>query len=364
MIQRLLRGQAIYFILGCLIVVLYMRVARVAPPPPFEATRQAPSAGESPAHAAGAAAPDEDRLQLLPSGHELQQLSDAMLQEPLLAALLLILGTFMITLSVGGIAMAASGLWTGRIREVWQYPSRRLPAWSFGELGRITVLTLIVISVLPLIRLATPLRHLETKTDEHLWISLSMLVLHVCVVLAILAFAIGKNRTVGRALGFANRQLGPSLMAGVRGYVAVFPWLFVLLIATVELFRFLGVKPPIEPIQEMVFQEQDPRVLVLTVLLACVMGPVAEELFFRGVLYPAVRHRTSRLVGMLVSGLAFSLVHTNPVGFLPIFVIGCLLADLYERTGSLVAPLAVHIVHNTFLLSLALVVRRLLLVGN
>jgi membrane protease YdiL (CAAX protease family) len=360
MIQRLLRGQALYIVLGGLLVVLYMRAAHVAPVPPFDAAPGQPAARAAQAPPASG----DDPLQLLPSREDFQRLSEAMLEEPLLAALLWMLSTFMITLSVGGVAMAVSGVRTGRIREVWRYPSRRLPPWSFGELGRITALAFIVISALPLIRLATPLRHLATKTDEHRWLALSMLVLHACVVFAILAFAVGKNRSVARTLGFSGRQLGPSLVAAARGYVAVFPWLFVLLIATVEAFRALGIRPPVEPIQELIFQEEDPGVLALTVLLACLVGPAAEELFFRGVLYPAIRQRTSRLIGLLVSGAAFSLIHTNPLGFLPIFLIGCLLADLYERTGSLAAPLAVHIVHNAFLLSLALLVRRLLLVGT
>lgn len=135
--------------------------------------------------------------------------------------------------------------------------------------------------------------------------------------------------------------------------------MFALLIGTVELVRRFGLQPPIEPIQELVFNEDRPSVLALTVALACVVGPVTEELFFRGVLYAAIRQRTSRLVSMLASGAIFSLIHTNPIGFLPIMLLGCLLAYVYERTGSLIGPLAVHMFHNTLLMSLALVFRRL-----
>jgi len=60
---------------------------------------------------------------------------------------------------------------------------------------------------------------------------------------------------------------------------------------------------------------------------------------------------------MLLSGALFSLVHTNVIGFVPILVLGCFLADLYERTGSLGAPIAIHMLHNTFLLGIALTYR-------
>ena len=100
-------------------------------------------------------------------------------------------------------------------------------------------------------------------------------------------------------------------------------------------------------------------VLALTLVLACGIGPIAEECFFRGVVYAALRRRTSRIVAILASGAIFALIHTNPVGFLPIMVLGCVLAYLYERTGSLASPLAIHILHNTFLMAMAMIFRRL-----
>jgi len=122
----------------------------------------------------------------------------------------------------------------------------------------------------------------------------------------------------------------------------------------------LGIEPPIEPIHELLFMDQPRLVLGLTVVLSCLIGPVAEEFFFRGVLFTAVRRHTSRTVAMLASGAAFAMAHTNVLGFLPIVLLGCLLADLYERTGSLVAPIAVHVVHNSLLVGLALTLKALL----
>ena len=62
---------------------------------------------------------------------------------------------------------------------------------------------------------------------------------------------------------------------------------------------------------------------------------------------------------MLVSGGAFALLHTNLIGFPSILLLGCLLANLYERTGSLAASLTVHIVHNTLLMAMAISFRQL-----
>jgi len=124
--------------------------------------------------------------------------------------------------------------------------------------------------------------------------------------------------------------------------------------------QWLGVEPPVEPIHELLFLEQRPLMVASTLVLACVVGPIAEELFFRGLLFGAMRTRMSRVWASLATGSLFAAVHTNPVGFLPILLLGWLLADLYERTGSLAAPIAVHIVHNTLLISVGLTAKQIL----
>ena len=360
MMQRLLRGQLLYFVLGLLVIFLYMRAMRVASLRALEeagSPQASQSVGVAPAEVE--AAHVNDAMDWWPKTLDRAALKRAAAKEPLLGLALSALSIFVFGMGLSGVALTVSGVWTGRVRSIWRYHSRRLPRWSFGELGRITALILMLVSLLPLVRFSVA-PQLSVKLGSHLWVSLSMLVLDSFVILIILVFASGKGKSVWRTLGFSGRQLAPSVGTAFRGYVAVFPWLFLLLFLTVEAVQYFGMKPPVEPIQELVFQEQNPLVLALTVLLACVVGPAGEELFFRGVLYPAIRQRSSRLTAMLISGAAFSLIHTNLVGFLPILVLGCLLADLYERTGSLISPLAVHMLHNTVLMSLAFVFRRLM----
>jgi len=143
-------------------------------------------------------------------------------------------------------------------------------------------------------------------------------------------------------------------------YVALFPWLMLLLMIISEAARAFGFQPPLEPIHRLLFLEDRTEVLLVTVLLACVVGPVAEEFFFRGVVYAAIRSRTGRFLAILISGGLFAVTHTNLMGFLPIGVLGCLLSYLYERTGTLAASIAVHVFHNSLLLAFAMMFRHLM----
>lgn len=345
MIQRLLRGRLIYLLLGALVVFLYMRALSVKSVLPADDV-SAPSVSES--------------LEWWPKELDADALRRLAAQEPRVAVILSLLIGVMMTMGLGGIGVTLWVFRSGRLRTLWRAPLTPLPRWSFGELARIVMLTLLIAGLMPFVRMAVMAYHSDWVFDLHLWVTVSMLVLDGFIMLAILTFALDKGPSVWKTLGLSTRHVVKSIRQGLLSYVAVFPWLFLLLVCVVSLARHFGLQPPVEPIHELIFQERRPHVLLLTLALACLIGPIAEELLFRGVLYPALRRRTSRIVATLVSGALFSMVHTNLIGFLPIMVLGCLLAYLYERTGSLVAPMTIHILHNTYLLTLALVFRRLM----
>jgi CAAX protease family protein len=86
--------------------------------------------------------------------------------------------------------------------------------------------------------------------------------------------------------------------------------------------------------------------LFLAILLIGIVAPFGEEVFFRGFAYRCFRTRWGPVAGSVGSAALFSLVHMHPLALLPIFVVGCALAYLYERTGTLVAPFVLHAVNN------------------
>ncbi len=71
--------------------------------------------------------------------------------------------------------------------------------------------------------------------------------------------------------------------------------------------------------------------VVLTLVLALVVAPIAEEALFRGVVYPLLRRRVGVAVSALVSSVAFAVLHGNPVQFVLALPLGIVLALMYER---------------------------------
>ena len=373
MIQALLRSRWIYVFAGLLVVVFYVSShwlklpndelehhleSSIPSATPFERGPSTPPAVSSPKSPAPQAKAGEQGVEWWPQELDRAGFERLATRHPRLALLLSLLTFGAGVLGLAGLVIGVLGVWRGRLSSIWRFSSQSLPAWSFGDVGRLLVITLLVAATLPLIYLMMGLSRESAGFDAHLRISVSMLILDLIVIGAILLFAAGKGYALGDLFGRDRRHVASAMTTGLRSYLVMFPWLFVILAVVVEVARAVGWKMPVEPIQELVFQESRPVVLGLTALLACVVGPAAEELFFRGVVYTAIRRKTPRFVAMLISGVAFALLHANPVGFLSIMLLGCLLAYLYERTGSLASSLAVHILHNTLLMTTALVFRQ------
>lgn len=93
---------------------------------------------------------------------------------------------------------------------------------------------------------------------------------------------------------------------------------------------------------------------VFILLLAVgLVAPVAEEVFFRGVLYPGLRKRLPTVPSVLLSSAAFGAAHFESMR-LHAFLLGLVAAILVEYTGSLVPAILAHAgVNMGFVLFLA-----------
>lgn len=337
----LLRGRWLYIILFIALAVSYARMWRTSSQTPRLAkTHTAPTPLPDPQI-------DRERMAAL------------LQQRPALGIALLGWGALGLGLSLSGAVLTSRAVISGRLERALRAPSRLPYRWAGKEAKRVISLLAFLVAGWPLTRVAMRSWGIGHAIDVISWSVVSMLMLDLLVILIVWAFATEPGRSMAKTFGLSLRRAPEVIRRGLKSYVAAFPWLFGLLWLTVIIFDRFGIHPPMEPIQELLFLERRPWVVGLTVVLACVIGPIAEELFFRGVLFSSMRRTLGRMPAMLLSGALFSLLHTNLIGFVPILALGAFLALLYERTGSLMAPIAVHITHNALLVGLGLTLREL-----
>lgn len=92
---------------------------------------------------------------------------------------------------------------------------------------------------------------------------------------------------------------------------------------------------------------------LIVYLLVGVLGPVIEELFFRGAIFGILRKGYSFYLAAGVSSFLFGISH-GLLYLLPMFIFGYLLCWLAEKYGSLDASIFIHILNNVLSISLAL----------
>lgn len=93
--------------------------------------------------------------------------------------------------------------------------------------------------------------------------------------------------------------------------------------------------------------------LPVQILLIAIAAPVSEEVCFRGLLFGGLRTRLPRIAAALISGLVFGLLHalTGLSAVPPLIAFGFILALLYEKTGSIVPGILLHVLNNSIALA-------------
>lgn len=169
---------------------------------------------------------------------------------------------------------------------------------------------------------------------------------------ALLAVALAARRSHGiAALGLAPLATPRAFLAAPIAFV---PWYFVgggLGVAWVHLCRARGWEEQQE-ILRLLLGLQGTE-LVLAALIAVLLGPLLEELLFRGFLQSAMAQAAGQRGALVLSSLVFAAMH-GVAGLPVLFLLSLFLGWLQMRTRSLVVPWSAHALHNAVQLGLAL----------
>ena len=149
------------------------------------------------------------------------------------------------------------------------------------------------------------------------------------------------------SLGFTVYNWKRDVKIGIKYYLIVLPIIILAGFVVDFVLRIFGIVPERQDIINKILNEDSLGVLTFMFFFGMFAAPVVEEILFRGFLQPAVRTTFGKLKAIFISGLLFALIHLNAHVFLQIFILGLLLAYLFEKTESLISPITVHICHNT-----------------
>jgi membrane protease YdiL (CAAX protease family) len=168
----------------------------------------------------------------------------------------------------------------------------------------------------------------------------------VILVLGWLRFAGGLSGWGLQAAGWPRR-----LLAAFMAYIVIWPvcaGLLDLTVRTIQLFH-PNYAPPEHNAIRLLQASNEPRWLYgLTIFSALVLAPIVEELFFRGLLQPAVaKWLRSPWKAVLFCGCAFGMFHFSVGHTIPALAFfGIALGYCYAKTRSLTLVVLLHAVFN------------------
>ncbi len=152
---------------------------------------------------------------------------------------------------------------------------------------------------------------------------------------------------------FPGRDPSRALLTGLGWGVVAWIGSTAMLVIAAWLLERLGM-PPEPGAAELAIQRLDPWLIILAVVI---LAPIAEEIFFRGVVFNAWLREGGRAFAYIGSAALFAVIHVSLVSLVPIFFLGLALAWVYERSGNLLAPIAMHATVNGISVALTLLVR-------
>lgn len=87
---------------------------------------------------------------------------------------------------------------------------------------------------------------------------------------------------------------------------------------------------------------------IYTTVLTVVVAPLTEELLYRGLLYGRLRRGMHPALAAVISAAVFGYAHGSPIWMVYTFLLGLLLAFLFERSDSLWPSIITHMSFNIF----------------
>jgi uncharacterized protein len=175
---------------------------------------------------------------------------------------------------------------------------------------------------------------------------LSVIAQDACLIGAALLFARMTTWPWPEQFGLKPAPLKKAAAYVIGGYL-------VFIVASFVWLAIIGQPDAKDTITEDLGAKDSTVALIGVTFVVTVCAPLAEEFFFRGYFFGALR-KNGFWPAALLTGLAFGIVHVfgSPIAFIvPLALLGAALCFIREKTGSLYPGIALHCLNNSVAMS-------------
>lgn len=169
---------------------------------------------------------------------------------------------------------------------------------------------------------------------------------HIVGFLTVLALLIARRWTWREAFGVELIRLPSDFIKGAIALLAVLPVLLVITLMFHILLQLLGIQVPLQDVAFAIADEPQRWMRAYFAVLAIIIAPIFEEVFFRGLLLPILARRFGAWAALLFTALLFASIHGHLPSFVTLFGLALALGGAYILTGSLTVAIAMHGLFN------------------
>jgi membrane protease YdiL (CAAX protease family) len=175
-------------------------------------------------------------------------------------------------------------------------------------------------------------------------VSISATILQdLAFIAAALLFASAAGRPMPEQFGLRATRIWPAIGWMAAAFAAFYAF-------TLVWVAILGVSPDDSKLPDELGVDDSTVALLAVAFLVAVVAPIAEEFFFRGFFFGAMRNWKGMWPAAIITGLVFGGIHIGSAEaafLLPLAFFGFVLCLLRERTGSLYPGIALHCMNNS-----------------
>jgi uncharacterized protein len=225
-------------------------------------------------------------------------------------------------------------------------PPPRDPVWSGWDVLLIAALAFVSMLVLQIgvlfaaQRLLYPRENIAVVAQKPILLLLSQFLIYIPVAVCMFALVEGKYHVPFWKAIHWNWPPGRWPLSALA--------LGAVMLVALNLLQLVLPMPKDTPFEHLF---DSPRDAYLLALLAVTVGPLMEELFFRGFLYPVIERRIGALWAITLTALPFGLLHLQQYGWawaagFVIFLVGVICGAVRAATKSVASSFLVHVGYN------------------
>jgi hypothetical protein len=165
----------------------------------------------------------------------------------------------------------------------------------------------------------------------------------ICFIAAAVLFAGLAGRPLPAQFGLRPTPVWRALGMMILGFLAFY-------IFTVVWVAIVGGNPDDSKLTDELGVDRSTAALLGSAFLVSVVAPIAEEFFFRGFFFAALRNWKGMWPAAVITGLVFGAIHVGSADAAllpPLAFFGFVLCVLRERTGSLLPCIVLHCANNS-----------------